>query len=344
MPRLEWIQIEVTSFCNASCVYCPRTVYKDNWLDRHLPVSTFEKLAPLFPKTGLVFLQGWGEPLMSPHFFEMVKMAKKSGIKVGTATNGTLINQDSAARMVETGIDILAFSLAGATALNDRFRKGAEIEKVMHAIELVGRAKEQSGRSNPDIHIAYLLLRSGIDDLRALPSLTSGTGVSQVVISTLDFIPAEELKGEAIMPASKSEFNEITSLIEEVSRESARAGGEVYYQISSPGPRRLSCTEKPREALFISSDGSVSPCVFTSLPVTEASCFTVNRVEEDTSKELNKEPVHGLAFGNVNAEPLHVIWRKKGYATFRESFFKRDVSRPCLGCPKLYMHQQAGAG
>ena len=43
-PSLDWIQAEVTSACNAACTYCPRTVYRDAWLDRDLPLETFERL------------------------------------------------------------------------------------------------------------------------------------------------------------------------------------------------------------------------------------------------------------------------------------------------------------
>lgn len=36
MPRLDWLQVEVTSFCNASCLYCPRPAYGNTWRNRHL--------------------------------------------------------------------------------------------------------------------------------------------------------------------------------------------------------------------------------------------------------------------------------------------------------------------
>jgi len=64
MPWLDWMQIEVTSRCNAACIYCPRTVYGPRWKNRDLSPDTFEKLLPVLSKTKMVHLQGWGEPLL----------------------------------------------------------------------------------------------------------------------------------------------------------------------------------------------------------------------------------------------------------------------------------------
>ena len=30
-PRLDWLQVEISTFCNAACVYCPRTLYACRW-------------------------------------------------------------------------------------------------------------------------------------------------------------------------------------------------------------------------------------------------------------------------------------------------------------------------
>ncbi len=70
MLRRAWIQIEVTTRCNCACVYCPRTVYREELHDRHLPSATFKRWLPTFVGAELIFLQGWDEPLIHPCFPE----------------------------------------------------------------------------------------------------------------------------------------------------------------------------------------------------------------------------------------------------------------------------------
>ena len=93
LPRFDWIQVEVSSFCNAACVYCPHTVYRNQWLNKHMTLETFEHLVPAFRNTKLVYLQGWGEPFLNPYFFTMAERAKKAGCRVGTTTNGMEIGR-----------------------------------------------------------------------------------------------------------------------------------------------------------------------------------------------------------------------------------------------------------
>ena len=213
-PTFDWIQVEVTSACNAACIYCPRTVYRKIWEDRHLPLDTFKKLKPAFAKTRHIHLQGWGEPFLHPDFFEMVAIAKAQAFQVGTTTNAMLLNEETVRKVIESGLDILAFSLAGTTERNDVIRKGTSLKKVLKAIETLSREKEKRGTSGPEIHVAYMLFRSGMTELETLPSLLEGLGVSQVVVSTLDFVPTEELRKEAVIPATEEEYREICSRLD----------------------------------------------------------------------------------------------------------------------------------
>ncbi len=189
LPPLGWIQVEVTSHCNAACVYCPRTVYRDIWLNRNLSFSTFERLSSAFGNTKMIFLQGWGEPFLNPELMQMIQVAKDAGCKVGTTTNGMLLNEKIVSQLVKSGMDVLAFSLAGVDENNDALRRGTRMENVLGQIRLLNKIKKYLGKEQPAVHIAYMLLRSRLDDIERLPLLLQGLAVSQVVVSTLDFIP-----------------------------------------------------------------------------------------------------------------------------------------------------------
>jgi len=148
-PRWDWIQVEVTTCCNASCWYCPRTVYQDRWPNRHLSLETFKRLLPAFSQTGLVYLQGWGEPLLNTDFFTMTALAKTAGCRVGTTTNGMLLDIPKMEQLVGLGVEVVALSLAGTDEKNDGFRQGTSLDKVLEVLESFRKVKERHGSARP---------------------------------------------------------------------------------------------------------------------------------------------------------------------------------------------------
>lgn len=326
-PSLDWIQVEVTSDCNATCLYCPRTVYRDAWLNRNLSLKVFERLMPAFEKTQLVFLQGWGEPFLNSELFTMVRMAKEAGCKVGTTTNGMLLNKETIYRVVESGIDVLAFSLAGVDERNDEIRQGTSFDKISEAIWILHETKKKLGKELPAVHIAYILLRSGLEDIERLPFVLQGLGVSQIIISTLDFLPCEKLAGETIIASNVDEYKKLRSRLDAVSVVGKQYGMRVHYQLHKQGERRLTCTENIQRALFVSADGMVSPCVFLNLPVSQKV-----HLYHDGERQYHK-----LTFGNVSDALIGDIWREKAYKDFREAFYENRLPSICKGCPKLYV-------
>jgi MoaA/NifB/PqqE/SkfB family radical SAM enzyme len=324
-PKWDWIQVEVTTACNAACIYCPRTVYRNAWKDRHLPLETFKKLRPAMRNTHHLHLQGWGEPLLHPDFFEMVAMGKAAGCQVGTTTNGMLLNKERVERVFQSELDIVAFSLAGIDDGNDRVRKGTSLTKVLEAIRLLRTEKEKRGKTKPAVNVAYMLLRSGIVGLRNLPRLLQGSGVSDVVISFLDFVPSDELRGEVIAPGTGPEFDTLRSLLRGVKKECERQGLRLYHPLESSVCDGAVCTENVLRALCIASDGSVTPCVYTNLEA--------HHVSYVLSGE--KHLYERMTFGNIEERSITRIWRQKAYRAFRRSFKTGQLQAPCRGCSKL---------
>ena len=148
-PKFDWLQVAVTSHCNASCAYCPHTVYRRHWQNRHLLPATFRCLLPDLKKVKLVYLQGWGEPFLNPDFFTFVSLAKQAGCQVGTTTNATLLTKDTIAQIVASGIDMVAFSLAGIGETNDIWRRGTSYRQVLEAIQALQECKRVSGNGHP---------------------------------------------------------------------------------------------------------------------------------------------------------------------------------------------------
>jgi MoaA/NifB/PqqE/SkfB family radical SAM enzyme len=324
-PKWDWIQVEVTSHCNAACVYCPRTVYKSSWQDLYLPFETFKRLAPILRRTQYLHLQGWGEPFLHPDFFEMVAVAKEAGCRVGTTSNAMLLNKEGIERVVQSQLDIIAFSLAGTGEENDRLRKGTRLSKVLEVIQGLSREKEKQGETKPAIHVAYMLFRSGSKGLSRLPGLLQGSGVDEVVISFLDFVPSPDLRPEVIDPGTPSEHSDLVALLGAVKEEGQGQGLRIHHPFETPGSERVACTENVLRALCIASDGSVTPCVYTNLQVHHA--FYVLGGE--------KRAYERLVFGNIDEQSLKKVWRKKEYAAFRRSFHTGRIASPCRGCPKL---------
>ncbi len=323
MPRLDWMQIEVTTRCNALCHYCPRTAYRNCWDNRDLSLETFKVLLPVIADTKMVHLQGWGESFLHPTLFEMIALAKKTDCKVGTTTNGMLLNRRRIDQLVKSGIDHVAFSLTGIGEKNDLARHGTQFTRILQAISDLAAQKKALRVLTPTISVAYLLLRSHLPDIAKIVPALAGIGIEQVVISTLDFVTHKNLWNERLTPANQAQYQELKSLFDELGEEAATKGLGLFYNLVLPSVEGRVCTENPRRALFVSSGGNVSPCVFTNIPAMGSS-----RMIEGEEVESQK-----LIFGCIADESLPAIWKSSYYREFRKSF----ESRPhplCRRCPK----------
>jgi MoaA/NifB/PqqE/SkfB family radical SAM enzyme len=284
-------------------------------------------------KTKRVHLQGWGEPLLYKHFFDIVTRVKKTGCKVGTTTNGMLLNRQEISRLVASGIDYVAFSLTGIGENNDTARKGTDFRKILQTISDLVAEKKALLVETPMINVAYLLLRSHLSDIDKIVPIFAGLGIQHVIISTLDFVPSKDLQKERLMPQDEREYRELKSFLDRLVMAGKQAGLSISYRLVSPGKRNRNCTENIEGSLFVSADGTVSPCVFTNIPACEA-FHTVQGCEHEYRQ---------LTFGTVAETSMPAIWLSRRYTTFRDSF--DSALHPfCQECPKLYESRDSHEG
>ena len=104
---LDWIQVEVSGRCQGQCQYCPVAVLRGRRENGLMAMETFEALLPAFRAADLVFLQGWGEPLLHPGFWEMAGKATATGARVGFTTNGCFLHEKNRWALLNSGVAIL---------------------------------------------------------------------------------------------------------------------------------------------------------------------------------------------------------------------------------------------
>ena len=323
-PTLDWVQVEVTTYCNASCIYCPHTIMSSQWSKRHMPIGVLNELIPFLKHTDLIYLQGWGEPLLNNDFFEMVRICKGRGKRVGFTTNGTLLTEDTIRTLIDLQVDIIGISLAGTTSrTHNTIRAGTDFDAVMSSLIRLRKIKAERKTHLPAIHLAYLMLKSNFHELADTLTLAVEVGAKQIVASNLTLILDPRLSEEAIFndPQRAPYYG---SVLNEIKERAARE--DVIFDYHGPrlddaSPR---CRENVYQACVINVSGEVVPCVFTNPVLRYHYIFGGQRL-----------PIGSISFGNIQNESLTHIWKKKEYAEFRDLFDPETARKPEKGRSKM---------
>jgi MoaA/NifB/PqqE/SkfB family radical SAM enzyme len=336
-PPFDCIQVEVSSICNAECPYCVQACYKDQWKGGLMDMGTFQRLMLDFSMASLVFLQGWGEPLLHPKFWQMVQMVKSTGVRVGFTTNGTRLDGKNLSKLLDSGLDIMGVSLAGiAPDTHERLRKGCDLARLGAALKRLKEMKHGRRDKGPSVHIAFMLLRSNRHELAQLPVLAAEWGVSQIVVSHLNLIGSEVMQEESLLTHPEL-LPEVGATLERTKEQAAEEGIELHYhtaELENPCPL---CTENVLRTCFVSYRGDVSPCVTTNLSVKDETAPIHYFKDQAYSRE-------NYIFGNINEHSLQEIWNSPKARKFRGEFEKRlgtkepgmrYLEAPCQHCYRL---------
>jgi len=98
-----------------------------------------------------MYLQLFGEPLLNPNVFEMIRYAKERTVyEVVMNTNATLLDENSASRVVTSGLDRIVLSFEGSSRETyEQIRRNARYESTLKNIQGFLRTKKATGSKKP---------------------------------------------------------------------------------------------------------------------------------------------------------------------------------------------------
>lgn len=133
------LQLEISSYCNASCPQCPRNINggitipdlpKQNW-----SLGQFEHVINQFKQSPLelvYFCGTYGDPMMNPHIIKMCEIIRNlfPKCRIGIHTNGGLQYKGVYKRLADV-VDFCAFGIDGLEDTNHLYRRKVSWNKVI---------------------------------------------------------------------------------------------------------------------------------------------------------------------------------------------------------------------
>ncbi len=155
LPIRLWV--ELTSHCNYRCVMCPnKDLNKEN--KGYMEFDLYKKI--IDEAKGFAFdinLAHRGESLLHPQIVGAIRYAKDAGLFTRLHTNGSLLEEELARQIVESGLDRLSFSFDGFNQETyEGIRVGGDFEKTITNISRFLEIKKQAGSQKPETAIEVI--------------------------------------------------------------------------------------------------------------------------------------------------------------------------------------------
>ena len=310
--------------CNLRCQMCP--VRYREVTNAYMAWDEFRGIVDQLPALAELHLQGLGEPLLHPRFFDMVEYAVARGVAVSVNTNLTLLTPAKAERAATCGLEAIYVSVDGATPETyERIRVDARFDRLERNMLRLLEALARHG-SATRVQVTAVAMRENLHELADLVALTARWGLSTLSVQHLchDF-------GESTLPARYAPMREFVAdqtLVDhdparvahafDAARAAAKEHGvalrlpRVTPKQHAPGTPGRSRCDWPWRGPYVAYDGTAMPCCMVATP-------------------------DRASLGNVVREGVDTIWNGAAYEDFRARLDSDDPPEICKSC-SVYAH------
>jgi len=326
--ELKKIVLKPFCGCNANCYACDsrRELYKK--IDRSLEMP-FEMLISILDQakalgTQYIAISG-GEPLFYKRLFDLIYECKKRNMIVALNTNGSLITESLAEKLINSGLDSIFISIDSYLASDHDYLRRVPIwTKAVNGLDLLVKNKQLSG-SNTLVGIRTILTKFILKDLDKMINFGTTHHVDSHQLSYVEYD-----KEATLVPSSK-----------DIIYFRANVLSKIKKTFSDLPLSNISQLNQNIESLFIDDlDRNYAKALYCSRSTAVKNCFRPSSFiiilqNGDVAPCNLVEYTHDPIIGNIYQKTLKEIWENN---PILERFRKYKFEN-CRYCPML-IHQK----
>jgi len=319
------MKIESTNICNTKCQLCPTGIGLGGREKGKMSFEHYTKLIDELKRWLLALdLSMWGDPLIVPDIYKMVRYAHDKGVWTYLSSNLHAFKPEKgqAQALIESGLDMLTCSLHGASQKTfEIYQPGKNFESTVEKIRCIVETKKQLKSATPALQLNFVVTKHNEHEIAAFQELADELGCKAVfstaALNTRFLGQDKNLQPLGLAPdvLKKKIENHVRDWLPEnkkyvLDAYQKIAAGEVTEE-SFNGKKLYNC-HWPWQNSVINWDGQVVTCCGSWDP------------KED--------------MGSVFEQPFKKIWNGEKYRMARRSFKKKLTaekaeSNPCATCP-----------
>lgn len=170
------LQLEVTNACNHRCIFCPNhdSSRSKMFIDFDFAARCIKECASFLGKEKKICFHMNGEPFLYKKLPDLIKLAKDEGFDyIFVTTNGTVGTEEYLAKIFESGLDSIKFSInAGTREDYIRVHGRDDFEKAISALKFAHNWRKEHNQ-NLKIFVSCVGIkqnRSGLINLKNIVS------------------------------------------------------------------------------------------------------------------------------------------------------------------------------
>jgi radical SAM protein with 4Fe4S-binding SPASM domain len=265
--------IEPTNICNfrcSPCVHGSDNTRNDLKPIRNMDMKLYNKLIGELqewegPHLKLLRLAMLGEPFVNADFCEMVRIAKETDVadRVDTFSNGSLLTENIAAKLIDYGLDIIRFSIYAADDKHQRevTHSTCSVSTIRDNIKRLQEMRDEQRKDKPYIFVKMFDTYS--EENQKFFDLYQGI--------------ADEIALEKVHNATNYSGNNLVSMYYQDKTKEAQAHKEYEQSLDK---RRVACS-RPFIAMVINNIGDCLMCTHDPAKGTK-----IGNAYENTLQEL----------------------------------------------------------
>ncbi|MBI5202173.1 MAG: radical SAM protein [Elusimicrobia bacterium] len=310
-PR--FVRVELVGHCDPGCSGCaapfPQPAETPALMDWAFYARLLDELASL---EGLR-LEGTGEPMCHPRFFDAVALAARREIAVTVSTGLAACGTRELERLASCGVSRLEVQLDGATRETyEALRAPRRFSRVLRNLVQLRRIKERLGAVRPTVVLALTTVRENLAELAALVRLARRLGVARVAVRNVphDFSESRLPKAYAAARDWTGAQSVSTEDPDRVRRHVSRAleaSRECGVELRLPGRGVAGRCRQPWDGLAVSWRGRAMPCGLIAVP--------------------ERAPL-----GDAAVDGVFHVWNGLAFGEFRDALASPAPPDVCRGC------------